>query len=263
VTACLATIAGWLLLGGAPTAFVRPDSSGEFYHVVELTPIQLFFVLARYLVHDAFEGALLGLLGGTIPAFISSLYWKRIGGLKQTAIMSGIFGILLVEWNLPEADLPDFRMVTGFGTTGAVFGLLLVLVARLLCILLEAWERGRHEGRAVFPAWLRLLIYLPCAAMLYLVGIVLASDLAAAYVAPGPEGQATAMGPGALTFAVYVDFPLVVLFTLWFARQYDRRTWREIGLTLTPRTPRELLLGGVLGGMGIVLVGAYALMGLV
>jgi membrane protease YdiL (CAAX protease family) len=130
-------------------------------------------------------------------------------------------------------------------------------------MLLEARKRAVHEGRAVIPAWLRLPIYLPCATVLFFVGIILASDLAAAYLTPGTESQRAAMSPRALAIAVYGELPLVVLFTLWFAWQFDRRTWRELGLTLTPRTPRDLLLGAVLGATGLVLVGGDAVLGLV
>jgi membrane protease YdiL (CAAX protease family) len=262
VTACLVTTVDWIFLEGTPIP-IGPDSSGEAYHFLKLTPIQHCLFLARFLVHDALEGAFLGLLGGVVTALITSLTWKGSGGLKGAALLSGIFGILFAGWNLLASVVLDFREVAAFGAIGAVFGANLVLFARLSSMLFEAGKKGRQEGRAVLRAWLRLLIYLPSALVLFLLGIVIASDLAAAYLTPGPDGEAAARTPATLTFAIYGEFSLIVLFTLWFARRYDCRSWREIGLTVTPRTLRDLLLGSVLGATGFVLVGGYAVLGLV
>jgi membrane protease YdiL (CAAX protease family) len=115
-------------------------------------------------------------------------------------------------------------------------------------MLHSAGRTAGEPARPVLPAWLRLLIYLPTAAALLLLGLIVAGvTVIDTSAGPAGKGPAAALSAADITFVAYGQFLLVAPFTLWFARRYDCRTWDEIGLAFRPRTPRDLLLGGALG----------------
>jgi membrane protease YdiL (CAAX protease family) len=279
---CLTT-AEWFRGGSLPVA-VRPAKGGPHaasLQFVQLAPTQYGVFLARYVVHDALGGAILGLFGGVISALVS-LYWRRAGGLIGLTIVWSIIGITLPAcgWlmslaldfaenrrsSYPDIMIPLLQMLAASGTIGAGFGAFLGFFSRLLPALHGAGRTTREPPRPLLPAWLRLLLYVPCATALLLLGLIAASVLLIdPYAVPGAEDPTTAlMTPWADTLLVYGQFLLVVPFTLWFARRYDCRSRGEIGLAVTPTMARDLLLGAALGAAAdAVWITGFVALGLV
>jgi hypothetical protein len=72
-----------------------------------------------------------------------------------------------------------------------------------------------------------------------------------------------AIPPWGTVLILYSTFGSAAGVTLLFARLLDRRTWTEIGLTIRPTTPREILWGVLLAATVVVQVLLYVLFRLV
>ncbi len=227
---------------------------------VKMGLLEYALYLTQFLVKDALAGAFWGLFGGVFTAAVL-LYRRRPIGLCSGALIWAVMGSLvigcawLISIGLDHLDGHALWVPVAPTTAAAVvivcatFGALQAFLIRLLPLLHGAGRSSEGVATALLPAWLRLVIYIPCAEALTLLGSIVASlTVSDESLIATPDGGVQSVSPGALVFFAYSNYLLVVPFTLWFARQYDRRTWREIGLSVAPRPARDLLLGGILAG---------------
>ncbi len=261
VTSLVVTAMEWILLEGGPPAAVRRGSDGEYYL---LSGFEYYRWVSIVLAENGARAAFSGLLGGALTALVSSRCWGRSAGARKAGLLWALLGVVLASCAAFAEVIVDlspgtaidilkkverFAMAAGVsGIVGAVFGVLLGSFVKLLPPVLA--------GRPGVPAWLRLVIYLPAAVLFFFLGAGLSSLLFSSLTPMIPRAALHAFAP----YGVYLP---LVLFTLWFARKYDRRTWGEIGLRFTLRTSRDVLLGCVLTASSLVAVAVYVMLGII
>jgi CAAX protease family protein len=275
----LIQILSWIFVDSPTSAMVVRSGSDRSLSVVDIPLFEYCTLLVGRVAQAVLAGSWLGLVGGLVTKFFPGRYWKSGRTVKKAVFLWGTLGITLsggvfftlclidvAEGSLSKASghMADYlRMAATCMATFTVFGLFLGLFVHMLPRLRGAGAHVSNPTRPVFPAWLRLAIYLPSAVMLYVVGIGLSFALFVAFVAPSsPFAPVEPLPQAVYTVGQFVFFLPLVLFTIWFARQYDRRSWREIGLAVTPGTPRDVLLGAALGATIIALPIIYISLGL-